>query len=210
MNRTRVIFIAALLLAGVSGATTAAGEDEPRSAIFAGGCFWCMQPPFDELGGVLDTEVGFTGGHVPDPDYDRVVRDRDTGHVEAVRVEYDPDRIDYGQLLYVFWRNIDPLDDGGQFCDRGEPYQAAIFVANEEEERQARDSKQALEDSGRFDEPIVTPIRERVEFYPADASHQDYYRENPWRYRFYTRGCGRYERLDEIWGEEARAGREGY
>lgn len=209
MKPKRIWILSGLLLAGLCfGLTGVAEEDRRATAVFAGGCFWCMQPPFDELGGVVETEVGFTGGHVENPDYDRVVRDKDTGHVEAVRVHYNPEQLDYDQLLYVFWRNIDPLDDGGQFCDRGEPYEAAIFVADEQEREQAEASRRALEASGRFDEPIVTEIRDRAEFWRAEEEHQNYYKERPLRYRFYTRGCGRYERLDEVWGEEARAGRD--
>ena len=170
------------------------------SAIFAGGCFWCMEPPYDALEGVISTTSGFTGGHVAAPSYEQVVRGG-TGHVEAVKVVYDPAVVGFATLLDVYWRNVDPLDAGGQFCDRGEAYATSIFVADVHERQLAEASKQALEKSGRFDQPIVTPIRERTEFYPAEAYHQDYYRKNAVRYRFYRFNCGRDRRLDELWGD---------
>lgn len=182
---------------GSSATTTDGGQ---VSAVFAGGCFWCMEPPFDELEGVVSTTSGFIGGHVSNPSYQQVVRGG-TGHVEAVKVVYDPDVIDYAQLLDVFWRNVDPLDDGGQFCDRGEAYLTGIFVDDDEQRTLAEASLAALETSGRFDQPIVTPIRERSAFYPAEEYHQDYYRKNPVRYRFYRFNCGRDRRLNELWGD---------
>ncbi|MFV8833531.1 peptide-methionine (S)-S-oxide reductase MsrA [Aquisalimonas sp.] len=186
------------LLLGV--ALTGVAVADERQAVFAGGCFWCMQPPYDELDGVLGTEVGYTGGHVEEPTYEQVTAG-DTGHLEAVRVTYDPERIDYESLLEVFWRNIDPLDDGGQFCDRGGHYRAAIFVANEAEREQAEASLQALEASGRFEDPIVTRIRDADTFYLAEDYHQDYYQNRPLRYRFYRTSCGRDARLDALWGD---------
>ena len=176
------------------------GQDGLASAVFAGGCFWCMEPPYDALDGVVSTTSGFTGGHVTAPSYEQVVRGG-TGHVEAVKVVYDPAVVNFATLLDVYWRNVDPLDAGGQFCDRGEAYTTAIFVADARERQFAEDSKRALEQSGRFDQPIVTPIRERAAFYPAEAYHQDYYRKNPVRYRFYRFNCGRDRRLDELWGD---------
>ncbi|SEO58874.1 peptide-methionine (S)-S-oxide reductase MsrA [Aquisalimonas asiatica] len=197
MSRTLLTGATGLLLAlAIAGVAMA----EERQAVFAGGCFWCMQPPYDELDGVLDTEVGYTGGHVEDPTYEQVTAG-DTGHLEAVRVTYDPERIDYATLLKVFWRNIDPLDDGGQFCDRGEHYRAAIFVGNEAEREQAESSLQALEASGRFEDPVVTRIRDADTFYLAEDYHQDYYQKRPLRYRFYRTSCGRDARLDALWGD---------
>lgn len=190
------MIVGLLLVLTLAGAATAS----ERQAVFAGGCFWCMQPPYDELDGVLDTEVGFTGGHVEHPSYEQVVAG-DTGHLEAVRVTYDPERIDYRELLDVFWRNIDPLDDGGQFCDRGEHYKAAIFVADDTERDEAEASLEALESSERFDDPIVTRIREAETFYLAEDYHQDYYQTRPLRYRFYRSSCGRDARLSELWGD---------
>lgn len=168
------------------------------SAVFAGGCFWCMEPPFDALDGVVSTTSGFAGGHVPNPDYQQVV-DGGTGHVEAVRVDYYPEQISYEALLEVFWRNIDPLDDGGQFCDRGAHYRAVIFHADEAQRRLAEASLEALAESGRFDQEIVTRIRPAENFYPAEDYHQNYYRKNPIRYRYYRSRCGRDDRLRELW-----------
>ncbi|MGH8497051.1 MAG: peptide-methionine (S)-S-oxide reductase MsrA [Gammaproteobacteria bacterium] len=169
-------------------------------AIFAGGCFWCMEPPFDELDGVASTISGFAGGEKADPTYDEVSAGG-TGHLESVRVEFDPEKVSYEKLLDVFWRNVDPLDDGGQFCDRGASYRTAIFYATAEQKRLAEQSKAALEASGRFDEPIVTQILPASEFWPAEDYHQDYYKENPVRYKYYRWRCGRDDRLEELWGE---------
>jgi peptide-methionine (S)-S-oxide reductase len=177
----------------------AGAERQPAAAIFAGGCFWCMEPPFDELEGVLSTTSGYTGGDVENPSYEDVSAGG-TGHLEGVRVEYDPARIDYRTLLEVYWRNIDPLDDGGQFCDRGSSYRSAIFYADQEQMRLAEQSRMALEAAGRFEEPIVTRILPASEFYPAEAYHQNYYRENPLKYKYYRYRCGRDDRLDELWG----------
>lgn len=184
--------------AGLPAADT--GSADHASAVFAGGCFWCMEPPFDKLVGVHATTSGFIGGHVDNPAYEAVVRG-ETGHVEAVKVAYDPAKITYGELLEVFWRQIDPLDDGGQFCDRGTAYRTGIFVASEEERRLAEASKHRLQASGRFDRPVVTPIRDRTAFFPAEDYHQDYYLKNPVRYRFYRFQCGRDLRLRELWDE---------
>jgi len=177
------------------------GASDPGTAvaIFAGGCFWCMEGPFDALEGVVSTTSGFTGGSVADPSYEQVVRGG-TGHVEAVQVIYRPAQLSYERLLEVFWRNVDPLDATGQFCDRGPSYRSTIFVRDAEQRRLAEASKQALERSGRLDAPVVTEIRDAAPFYPAEDYHQDYYRKNPIRYRFYRTGCGRDRRLEELWG----------
>jgi len=169
-------------------------------ALFAGGCFWCMEKPFDELDGVLSTTSGYTGGHVEDPGYEQV-SGGGTGHVEAVRVVYDPERVGYETLLEVFWRNVDPLDAGGQFCDRGSQYGTAIFVTDAEQRRLAEASKEAV--ARRLEDPIVTPIREAGPFYEAEEHHQDYYQKNPVRYGYYRYRCGRDARLQELWGEAA-------
>ncbi|HUO81406.1 MAG TPA: peptide-methionine (S)-S-oxide reductase MsrA [Gammaproteobacteria bacterium] len=179
----------------------AGAERQPAAAIFAGGCFWCMEPPFDGIEGVLSTTSGYTGGEVENPSYGDVSAGG-TGHLEAVLVEYDPARIGYHELLDVFWRNIDPLDDGGQFCDRGSSYRSAIFYADEQQKRLAGQSKTALEAAGRFEKPIVTRILPASEFYPAETYHQNYYRENPLRYKFYRYRCGRDDRLEELWGDD--------
>ncbi len=170
-----------------------------KTATFAGGCFWCMEPPFDELKGVISTTVGYTGGHKRDPNYEEVSAG-ETGHTEAVQVVYDPNSLTYTQLLEVFWRNIDPTTPDRQFCDRGTQYRSAIFYEGEEERQQAEESKKALEKSGQFHVPIVTEIVPVSTFYLAESYHQDYYRENPIRYKIYRYGCGRDQRLKELWG----------
>jgi len=192
-----------LALAALAAAPAGANEkpDAPKTAVavFAGGCFWCMEPPFDALDGVLATTSGYTGGHVENPSYQQV-SEGGTGHREAVRVEYDPARVSYQQLLDVFWRNVDPLDGDGQFCDRGSQYGSAIFVAGAEQRRLAEGSKRALEQSKRFAKPIATEIVAAGPFYPAEDYHQDYARKNPLRYRFYRSRCGRDARLEAVWG----------
>ena len=180
----------------------AAPEDGQALATFAGGCFWCMEPPYDKLDGVLATISGYIGGSTADPTY-KEVSAGDTGHAEAVQVTYDPAKVSYDELLEVFWRNVDPLDAGGQFCDRGDQYRTGIFVHDDEQRRLAEASKQALEESGRFEQPIVTEIEEAGRFYPAEDYHQDYYEKNPVRYNFYRWNCGRDARLEQLWGEQA-------
>jgi len=167
------------------------------TAVFAGGCFWCMEPPYDGLDGVLATISGYAGGDVADPSYEQVTAGG-TGHREAVMVVYDSDRITYSDLLPVFWRNVDPLDDGGQFCDRGFSYTTAIFAQDSTQAAVARASKEGIED--RFSEPVVTPVELDRTFYPAEEYHQNYYEKKPLRYRFYRTTCGRDGRLDELWG----------
>ena len=194
-----VLLAAAWLLPGPAAGQEPADDAPARdTAVFAGGCFWCMEPPFDELDGVLATISGYAGGHVEDPTYEEVTAGG-TGHREVVQVVYDPTRIGYPELLDVFWRNVDPLDDGGQFCDRGFSYTTAVFAQDEEQLRQARASKEAVQD--RFREEVVTPVVEDGPFYRAEEYHQDYYDKNPLRYRFYRWSCGRDGRLEELWGE---------
>jgi peptide-methionine (S)-S-oxide reductase len=202
--------LVALLLAGL--AAVASGSDAPAAppeppagsatAIFAGGCFWCMEAPFDALDGVISTTVGYTGGHTDAPSYEQV-SSGSTGHAEAVRVVYDPKKLSYQKLLEVFWHNVDPLDAGGQFCDRGTQYRSAIFATNAEQRRLAEASKRELAASGRLQGKIVTEIVPAGPFYPAEEYHQDYYRKNPIRYRFYRRGCGRDHRLEQLWKDAA-------
>jgi peptide-methionine (S)-S-oxide reductase len=175
-------------------------------ATFAGGCFWSMELPFDALQGVVSTTAGYTGGHVPDPTYEEVSRG-DTGHVEAVRVEYDPRRVTYVALLDTFWHNVDPLTAGGQFCDVGPQYRSAIFVHDEAQRQLAEASKARLEATGRFAQPLVTAVLPAGPFYPAEAEHQDYARKHPLAYGFYRKECGRDARLRELWGREAVPGR---
>ena len=176
-------------------------DDGQAVATFAGGCFWCMEPPYDKLDGVLATTSGYTGGDTVDPTYEQVSAGG-TGHAEVVQITYDPSKVSYDELLEVFWRNVDPLDAGGQFCDRGEQYRTGIFVHDEEQQRLAEASKQDLEESKRFDRPIVTEIVAVGPFYPAEDYHQDYYEKNPIRYNVYRWNCGRDQRLAQVWGEQ--------
>ena len=192
------LIVALLALGGAAGAQAAESV-----ATFAGGCFWCMEPPYDKLDGVKSTVSGFMGGDVKNPSYRQVVQGN-TGHTEVVQVTYDPDVVSYETLLEVFWPNVDPFDAGGQFCDRGASYRTAIFYHTEEQERAARDSKQKLEAS-RFERPIVTEITAAGDFWPAEEYHQNYYDKNPLRYKYYRWNCGRDQRLEEVWGEDAGA-----
>ena len=200
MNRLRsfvLLFSVFLLLLAFGGQLAA--QDEAK-ATFAGGCFWCMEPPYDELDGVISTVSGYSGGDVEDPTYQEVVRGN-TGHLEVMQVTYDPSVITYEELLDVFWVNIDPVDGGGQFCDRGEQYTTAIFYHDEEQRRLAEESREEIAESNDFGmRRIQTEIRPLEEFYAAEEYHQDYYRKNPLRYKLYRRGCGRDQRLEELWG----------
>jgi peptide-methionine (S)-S-oxide reductase len=171
-------------------------------AIFAGGCFWCMEAPFERLDGVISVTSGYTGGELAGPSYEQV-SSGDTGHAEAVRIVYDPERVSYERLLEVFWRNVDPTQADGQFCDRGRQYRTGIFVVNEEQRRLAEASKRAVRE--RLDAPVVTEITEAGPFWVAEDYHQDYYRTHPVRYRSYRAGCGRDARLRALWGEAAGA-----
>ncbi len=168
-------------------------------AIFAGGCFWCMEPPFDKLTGVLSTTSGYIGGQKRNPTYEEVSAGT-TGHTEAVQVVYDPKKISYQKLLEVFWRNIDPTVKNRQFCDIGEQYRSGIFFREPEQKRLAEESRAALEKSKPFKDSIVTEITLAGEFWPAEEYHQDYYLKNPLRYAYYRAGCGRDARLKQLWG----------
>ncbi len=165
-----------------------------RQAIFAGGCFWCMQPPFDQAEGVLHTEVGYTGGHTPSPDYAQVSRG-DTGHVEAIRVSYDDRRTNYAKLLTIYWHNIDPTQADGQFVDRGPQYRTVIFYDGVSEQREAEASKSLLQQQ--FKDPIAVELRPIATFYPGEAYHQEYYKKNPLRYKQYKKGSGREAYLNQ-------------
>jgi len=180
-----------MMVAGCALITTESIAEESshiRQAVFAGGCFWCMQPPFDQAEGVLGTEVGYTGGHTPSPDYAQVSRG-DTGHVEAIRVLYDETRITYSKLLGIYWRNVDPTQADGQFVDRGPQYRTVVFYDGDMERKQAEASKALLQQ--KFKDPIVVELRPVVTFYPAEGYHQGYYKKNPLRYRQYKKGSGR-------------------
>ena len=180
-------------------AKTSAKAGNLAKATFAGGCFWCMEPPFEKLPGVVAVTSGYTGGKETAPSYKEVSSGR-TSHVEAVQVEYDPTKISYDYLLKVFWRQIDPTDDGGQFADRGKQYRTAIFVRSQDEKARAEKSKAELDKSGIFDERIVTEIRWAQPFYAAEGYHQDYYKKNPSNYKGYRVGSGREGFLEEVWG----------
>ena len=173
-----------------------------EKATFAGGCFWCMEHPFDELPGVVSVTSGYTGGHKQNPTYEEVSAGG-TGHAEAVQIVYDPAKVSYEKLLSVFWHNIDPTTRDRQFCDEGHQYRSAIFYHNEEQHRLALQSKAQLEKIKTFREPVVTEIVQAAEFYPAEEYHQHYYKKNPIRYKFYRTTCGRDRRLKELWGDEA-------
>ena len=203
-----LVFAAALLLgsAAIGHAQTpkpavkpAAAGSNYANAIFAGGCFWCMEPPYDKLDGVISTTSGYTGGHKKNPTYEEVSGGR-TGHTEAVEVVYDPKKVSYEKLLDVFWRNIDPTVKDQQFCDHGSQYRTGIFYRDDEQKRLAEASKAALEKAKPFRGAIVTEITRAAEFYPAEDYHQDYYLKNPVRYKFYRNGCGRDSRLKQLWG----------
>jgi peptide-methionine (S)-S-oxide reductase len=191
--------VSLVLLAFIAGSAVAQESGDQETAIFAGGCFWCMEEAYEKVEGVEEAVSGYIGGHVEDPTYRQVTRGG-TGHHEAVRVIYDPSVVTYDELVDIFWRNIDPVDDGGQFCDRGSSYLSGIFYQNDREERIARQSLRELEQSGRFSQEIATEISEAGEFYVAEEYHQDYYKKNTVRYRIYKRACGREARLNEIWG----------
>ena len=171
-----------------------------EKAIFAGGCFWCMEPPFKKLPGVLAVVSGYTGGAKVDPSYEEVCSGT-TGHAEAVELSYDPRQISYEQLLEIFWKNIDPTDGGGQFVDRGNQYRSAIFYRDESQRRLAEESRRRLAHSGRFNAPVVTEIVAATTFYPAEQHHQDYCNVNPVRYQIYRQGSGRDRFLRKAWEE---------
>ncbi|MBU0676100.1 MAG: peptide-methionine (R)-S-oxide reductase MsrB [Proteobacteria bacterium] len=179
--------------------TEAAPEFE--TAIFAGGCFWCMEKPFEELPGVRSVISGYSAGQTTNPTYRNY---GEGGHIEVVKITYDPTRVSYEKLLEIFWMQINPTDAGGQFVDRGHPYISAIFFANEAQQQQAERSKAALEARHVFPEPIITPILAAQPFYSAEEYHQDYYKKNPLRYKYYRNGSGRDKYLDKIWGKERK------
>ena|SRR5882724_619135 len=171
----------------------------PRAtATFAGGCFWCMQPPFERLkGGVFSVTAGYTGGRVNKPTYEQVSAGY-TGHLESVQIVYDPTSVTYQQLLDIYWHNVDPFDNSGQFCDKGGQYRSAIFVHDAEQKRLAEASKQAI--GVRFHQDVFTDILPAGQFFSAEEYHQDYYKKNPLRYKFYRFNCGRDQRLEKVWG----------
>ena len=199
------IFILGGIFAMTTTATAttaqAAQESATARAIFAGGCFWCMEKPFEALEGVVAVTSGYVGGSKDNPTYEEVSSGT-TGHAEAVLVEYDPERIGYDQLLDVFWKNVDPTDAAGQFCDRGNQYRTGIFTTTDEQQTLARASRRNLDDSGALPMRVVTEISPAGTFWPAEDYHQDYYKRNPIRYKFYRYNCGRDKVLDGLWGTD--------
>jgi peptide-methionine (S)-S-oxide reductase len=200
----RMISLLALLLPALAALAAPALPVPPGQAvaIFAGGCFWCMEPPYDKLPGVTATISGYTGGRTVDPTYEQVSSGT-TGHAEAVEVIYDPKKVTYEELLEVFWVNVDPTVRDRQFCDTGTQYRTTIFYRDEAQRKAAEASKAAIEKSKPFKESIVTPIVMAGAFYPAEEYHQDYYIKNPVRYKLYRNGCGRDARLHQLWGDKA-------
>lgn len=192
---TRIAFTAvlALLIATAFGA-----DDDLAVATFAGGCFWCTEADFDKVDGVVSTTSGYIGGHTENPTY-KEVSGGGTGHTEAVEIRYDPDKVSYQELLDVFWVNHDPTTDDRQFCDKGRQYRPGIFYHDAEQKRLAEASKRQVDKEQPF--PVVTEITEATTFYAAEEYHQDYYRKNPIRYKFYRFSCGRDARLEELWGK---------
>ncbi len=185
-----------------AGATPLKPTGSTARAIFAGGCFWCVEADFDKVDGVLSTTSGYSGGSVANPSYEQVAA-KQTGHAEVVEIVFDPARVSYAKLVEHFWRTIDPTTKDRQFCDAGSPYRSAIYTLDDAQLKIALASRAALEKSKPFKEPIVTEIVPASAFYPAEAYHQDYYKKNPVRYQYYRNGCGRDARLKQLWGAAA-------
>ena len=198
MNRA-IRFACFSLLFALCGIAVAE-ESKPATAIFAGGCFWCVEADFDKLPGVLSTESGYAGGELKNPTYEQVSRGG-TGHAESVRVTYDPKKVDYEKLVDYFWHHVDPTVKDRQFCDVGNQYRTAIFYQDDAQRRAAEASKSALEKSGRLSH-VYTEIAPAGMFYPAEEYHQDYYKKNPIRYKYYRATCGRDARVNEVWGKK--------
>ncbi len=205
IRRALSFLFATVLLAAVpvtaDNVTKEPGDRRLEKATFAGGCFWCMEEAFEGIEGVVSVTSGYTGGQKANPDYEEVSAGG-TGHAEAVEIIYDPGKVSYARLLESFWRNIDPTTPDRQFCDRGNQYRSAIFYQNETQKRLAEGSKQAVEKAKPFKESIVTPIVPASAFYVAEDYHQNFYKKNPVRYKFYKYNCGRAQRLEELWGKK--------
>ncbi|TKS61780.1 MAG: peptide-methionine (S)-S-oxide reductase [Nitrospira sp.] len=172
----------------------------PAKAYFAGGCFWCMEDAFEKVDGVIAVVSGYMGGTVANPTYEQVSAGQ-TGHAESVEVSYDPAKVSYQKLLEAFWRNVDPVTPNAQFCDHGSQYRSAVYYGTDEEKRLSEESKSAIERSKRFSEPIVTQLVKASMFYTAEDYHQDFYKKNPIRYKYYKFNCGRAQRLEALWGK---------
>lgn len=213
MKKISCIFLIVFFITTGCFDTNGENNEEERSAMndtsktfevatFAGGCFWCMEHPFEKIDGIEEVISGYTGGHQPNPTY-KEVSQGGTGHLEAVQITFDPDKITYAELLDVFWKQIDPTDAKGSFADRGPQYRSAVFYHNDEQKRLAEISKNNLDKSGRYDKPIVTEIIPYTEFWKAEDYHQDYYKKNPLRYKFYRKGSGRDRYLEKIWNKNS-------
>ena len=198
----RMLALVLVLLLAIAPSAAVAAEIE--TAVLAGGCFWCLEHDLEHLPGVVEATSGYSGGHVDQPTY-RQVSSETTGHQEVVEVRFDPARISYSTLLRSYWRNVDPLDGGGQFCDRGNSYRAAVFVENAEERAEVERQFQSIDAAGILPAPIVTQVRDEVAFYPAEKYHQNYYQKNPARYKLYRVGCGRDKRVKEVWSGEGNS-----
>lgn len=200
MNRYTIAVALAIAVSAVTGPATSQtnATQSPATAIFAAGCFWCVEEAFDKIDGVLTTTSGYTGGRTKNPSYE-TVSSGGTGHTEALQVTYDPSRVSYDTLLQTFWQNVDAVDGGGQFCDRGDQYRPAIFFHSDEQQQQAEASKARI--ATQLGTGVAVPIVSAGAFYKAEDYHQDYYKKNPVRYKFYKWNCGRAQRLEALWGK---------
>ena len=205
MGSIRTILAAALVSAATFASASLPARAETATAIFAGGCFWCIESDFEQVKGVTEVVSGYTGGTSDNPTYKNHVK---AGHLEAVRITYDTEKTSYDKLLETFWRTVDPTDAGGQFCDRGNSYTTAVFVADDMERELAEASRVKAEEA--LGRKIVTPLRDAAAFYPAETYHQDYYKKNPARYKYYRWACGRNQQVEALWGEHAYQGVDGH
>lgn len=203
LQRLTIMAVGLMTCTLLTGWPSSSVQSAPTSAkaYFAGGCFWCMEEAFEKVDGVIAVVSGYMGGTVSNPTYEQV-SDGHTGHAESIEVTYDPNKVTYQKLLDAFWRNIDPVMPNAQFCDHGTQYRAVVFYSTEEEKRLSEESKRAIEQSKRFPAPIVTQFVQASTFYPAEDYHQDYYKKNPLRYKYYKYSCGRAQRLEDLWGKQ--------
>lgn len=203
LQRLTIMAVGLMTCTLLTGWPSSSVQGAPTSAkaYFAGGCFWCMEEAFEKVDGVIAVVSGYMGGTVSNPTYEQV-SDGHTGHAESIEVTYDPNKVTYQKLLDAFWRNIDPVMPNAQFCDHGTQYRAVVFYSTEEEKRLSEESKRAIEQSKRLPAPIVTQFVQASTFYPAEDYHQDYYKKNPLRYKYYKYSCGRAQRLEDLWGKQ--------
>lgn len=197
----KILFLSMMCFLALNNISSATAQEQTAVATFAGGCFWCMEPPFDKLDGVISTTSGYTDGHKKNPTY-REVSAGSTGHTEAIQIKYDPAKISYEKLLTVFWKNIDPTTKNSQFCDHGSQYRSGIYYHNTAQRKAAEASFKSLEQTKPFKQAIVTELDAASTFYPAEDYHQNYYQKNPLRYKYYRYSCGRDQRLEQLWGKD--------